>query len=1376
MQRTGGTLVPGDPNQGSRLRSVSANNTARRAASESGGGEPLDPRVLFGEQPPALVLHGAPIPHALENPLFAPGSPNPAPTPSTPSNAPSVASASDTDPNDSDSDTGASMSGDPLHSGLHGLDAYDAFDGAMQMYRSREGKRSRPRMPLLPVREFWNYMCVFFRLGSVYAIECKLAMARVLIALPIADAATPAQIAAPGYDEDTWTSTENVKEAHYTLLMEMMRKHCTRMEGKSLEEWFKMQRPAALDPAIYAITFQQQYELYAVRSPMPVTYLVDKFVMSLNSDTLIAAVRQALNVKSGDPSLTDTAELAHNIWANTLLNTHMNGCREMQAAQLGGQAAVKTHRDKPKHTDPPPTPSAGGAARTSVLDKHCDQHGWNSSHTSANCRRGASRPPRPAKVAAAAAAAAAATAPAWFQPFQAMLSQMAPPAGRPTYNGAATPRSFAAPPLAILPGPPSARPSGSGDRGPHVQWELCKLCRRKHAEGACYLVNPSLAFSECGTRYRGPKEQDLNELFWAECARKGIKGNGRQGMIAAAAYSDVPPTLHPASFRTCPPPDDLYDPRTAAVCAVRLPSPCTGGASWAACGLSEESTSSTATCRTRSPPPPSPRASMDGNVKRTVTPSPQDQSRDPAAAWSAGTSVAPTPPPAPSQSSAPAAVGSPKPPWPWTCSTRALDPARCGPLPPSPSSTTPLRPTLPSCSSPTRCSSSSTMPSTCSQDSTSCKDSSWASPSSASPNMGSSPCSGTASPSRGSLAPPKADGSLTPKQCSSSWAPANSSQALACSSRAPASQAQGPAEAAPAERESGRECIAMVSRFTESVQVPRSFAVGASEPAPVFGRMASRGDGRRLRVKGLMRLPLRLADFDLSGAHVSIPLRALRILEDTPAPDDEEAAPLVRVHAVKRLSDSAAGAARTKSVTFDPTTLHRPAVPAVSTSATPTLTPAPVPQVVQTAPVQPEVSPPQADAPTAPATVPVTPLATPAVSPEPAIIVRLPSQSTLVQRPPRPAPMVHEPRVSQPPAVLEPAHVPVPFGPSVSDVAELVWPAVPPHEAKAKRPRSPAVPLQHVPNPASPHVTRAKGRAAAPPPATAGLTIAEQQLASFGTLTGGYQLSPEEHESYKAMHCTIYTHRPCGRASGFSVTANGIVHCTDRCLRDTGANCCCMSEEYAALLGFKRSEYAGGGTRIHTSAGSSGRSVGRIRAGRVLMSLKFGTDDAAHSTCDLEIMEGVDDLYQMLLGTPDHHLHNGHTSPLEAAFVYCPDLNSQGNFERLASVPMRVVQVSAVMSMVRGPCTWDSDVASGGGSDSDCSETYRPFLKGFVSVAEPRAAVACAPTPRLAALPNFQSAPSPHLGCGLSGIWICVACCCVCVVCLLLCVTNCPCR
>lgn len=192
-----------------------------------------------------------------------------------------------------------------------------------------------------------------------------------------------------------------------------------------------------------------------------------------------------------------------------------------------------------------------------------------------------------------------------------------------------------------------------------------------------------------------------------------------------------------------------------------------------------------------------------------------------------------------------------------------------------------------------------------------------------------------------------------------------------------------------------------------------------------------------------------------------------------------------------------------------------------------------------------------------------------------------------------------------------------------------------------------------------------------------GLTAHRSSL-PFSHSSGASQFTQLEHLQYESQQSCIYSHSNRTVQGGLSISANDVDDVPNMALRDTGANVTCISYRYAhEVLGFAHARLRSNSLRIITSNGGSGSPVGVIPKGSITFHLKRGTQDQASSTHDVYVMQGVNDLYDVLLGTHDLLLHNAYVVPRRAVLVYCPDMHSQGSWGRTAECPMRIAETPA---------------------------------------------------------------------------------------------------
>lgn len=450
--------------------------------------------------------------------------------------------------------------------------------------------------------------------------------------------------------------------------------------------------------------------------------------------------------------------------------------------------------------------------------------------------------------------------------------------------------------------------------------------------------------------------------------------------------------------------------------------------------------------------------------------------------------------------------------------------------------------------------------------------------------------------------------------------------------------------------------VTLVSRFNESQQIPKSFKVSvplAKSPADI----------RAVRLGDVLMLPSHLpSGYSLDDVVISLPLGALQVPSHTVRrviADRGEAAPMLeRAHEESTMQQGVQPPTSPGTVRFSP--------------------------VLET-----------------PACVTPVPVGAPSAVHKPLASVKQSHKGKRKGGPggvrPMPLRSVASPPTRSPTLPLvagAPAAVQQPLA-----VAPLTPPALS------------SVPAQRIPNPGSPHVTRgvsrhkvtggSGGQAQAGPDKLTG----EELVVALTLPAGVHTFTQGQMDLHLAQKPAIYSHLECEPQDGFSVFANGRRHTPKVVVRDTGANVSTIRLECALAMGFPRAALSRGGMPIRNSCGGTGRALGIIPAGQVLLHLRHGTPDFCSTTVALHVMGGVGDLYDMLLGNDDNVSHGGHTNPLLRLFVYYPDFLTLHSVERCAAVPMVVSRDDAVCAMVGGPSHWDADSVQGADSEEDC-----PFI------------------------------------------------------------------
>jgi hypothetical protein len=132
--------------------------------------------------------------------------------------------------------------------------------------------------------------------------------------------------------------------------------------------------------------------------------------------------------------------------------------------------------------------------------------------------------------------------------------------------------------------------------------------------------------------------------------------------------------------------------------------------------------------------------------------------------------------------------------------------------------------------------------------------------------------------------------------------------------------------------------------------------------------------------------------------------------------------------------------------------------------------------------------------------------------------------------------------------------------------------------------------------------------------------------------------SDQEHQDYLQKRPTLYYHENKQAKEGVTMTVNGMNILPHLVLRDCASDVNLIN--YSLLKRYGITDLEPCKRKVATSTGGLGGVCGKLAKGRVWLTLKKGTVDEATSTHEFMAVDGVDGLFDILLGTPDFHLHN----------------------------------------------------------------------------------------------------------------------------------------
>ena len=163
-------------------------------------------------------------------------------------------------------------------------------------------------------------------------------------------------------------------------------------------------------------------------------------------------------------------------------------------------------------------------------------------------------------------------------------------------------------------------------------------------------------------------------------------------------------------------------------------------------------------------------------------------------------------------------------------------------------------------------------------------------------------------------------------------------------------------------------------------------------------------------------------------------------------------------------------------------------------------------------------------------------------------------------------------------------------------------------------------------------------------------------------------LGVAELKSYASRKAALYFHLNDSLAEGCGVEIDGVVRLPKRVLRDTGADCHVVSLQYLREFGI--SSIPGSDTLVTTSSGGEGRMLGTMPRGTMRTVLGYGTDKEVWTDQPFFVADGVEELYDLLIGTPGLKEHNAWVEPHPGVLRYHPDFATMGSSRRSCTVPI----------------------------------------------------------------------------------------------------------
>jgi hypothetical protein len=169
-------------------------------------------------------------------------------------------------------------------------------------------------------------------------------------------------------------------------------------------------------------------------------------------------------------------------------------------------------------------------------------------------------------------------------------------------------------------------------------------------------------------------------------------------------------------------------------------------------------------------------------------------------------------------------------------------------------------------------------------------------------------------------------------------------------------------------------------------------------------------------------------------------------------------------------------------------------------------------------------------------------------------------------------------------------------------------------------------------------------------------------------------LSMEALSDYVSSKASLYTFPATRPSNGLSVKlaskSNASISAPNT-MYDTGANIQIASKQWCDDNDI---QYQTNTTPINLSNGKQERVVGCIPPGDLAITLKAGTPDELTVSPRIYVMEGVESIYDLLIGTPVMRSWGSVVDPVNATLSYRPFLLTHGDISTMTSIPMNVVQ------------------------------------------------------------------------------------------------------